>query len=94
MSSSLGKTKRRPDCLSPTHVITFPGPCRGGGKIKRYQAVDEFEYQFAALGLAEQISTADQWFEKATPVEAYEVVDGTLAAMVTLRQVVNRRALV
>jgi hypothetical protein len=61
--------------------------------VKRYQAVDELKYKYAALTLPEQIGAAIRWFETATPVEAYQVVDDTLTATAALRQVLNKRGL-
>ena len=61
--------------------------------VKRYQAVDDLKYKYAALTLAEQIAAAIRWFETATPVEAYQVVDDTLTATTALRKVLSKRGL-
>ena len=61
--------------------------------VKRYQSVDELKYRYAALTLAEQIGVAIRWFETATPVEAFQVVDDTLTATAMLRNVLNKRGL-
>jgi hypothetical protein len=61
--------------------------------VKRYQAVDELKYRYAALTLPEQIGNAIRWFEKASPVEAYQVLDDTLTATAALRKVLTKRGL-
>ena len=61
--------------------------------VKRYQAVDDLKYKYAALTLPEQIAVAIRWFETATPVEAYQVVDDTLTATTALRKVLSKRGL-
>jgi hypothetical protein len=61
--------------------------------VKRYQAVDDLKYKYAALTLPEQIAVAIRWFEKATPVEAFQVADDTLTATAALRRVLNKRGL-
>jgi hypothetical protein len=63
------------------------------GWVKRYQKVHELKRRHAALTLPEQIESAIDWFEEASPDEAQQVAEDVLEASLALRRVLNRRGL-
>ncbi|OGA74831.1 MAG: hypothetical protein A3G81_16920 [Betaproteobacteria bacterium RIFCSPLOWO2_12_FULL_65_14] len=63
------------------------------GWVKRYRKVYELKRRHAALTLPEQIESAIDWFEEASPEEARQVAEDVLEASLALRRALNRRGL-
>jgi hypothetical protein len=62
--------------------------------VKRYQNVDRFKRQHAALTLPEQIAAAAEWLEVSNEAEARQLAEDILASFGQLRKVLNRRGLI
>jgi hypothetical protein len=61
--------------------------------VKRYQNVDRFKRQYAALTLPEQIAAAGEWLEEASDAEARDLADDILASFGQLRKALTKRGL-